>query len=151
MKLCFFFLSFGSMAAGVVRCIVWGRAGECSIINRGRAGGEGTESPIKKAQMGSLVMLRISGCVSPSSTRGSSSAPTGSSQRVGLSGWGLPLNPISIMMGRSFCRRFSCLWVSPSFTRFLYNGATGLTPLVGVFRSFLRSLMASKIRGVARI
>lgn len=48
-----------------MRCIMWGRAGEYSIINLGRAGGYGTESPIKGAQMGSLVMLRISGCVSP--------------------------------------------------------------------------------------
>lgn len=39
LKLCFSFLSFGSMEAGVVRYLVWGRAGEYSIINRERAGG----------------------------------------------------------------------------------------------------------------
>lgn len=71
----------------------------------GAGGWLGTDSSIKEAQMGSLVMLRISGCIS---------APIGSSQRVGLLGVGAAFKPNFIMMGRSFCRRCSCLWVSPS-------------------------------------
>lgn len=76
-----------------MRYIVWRRAGEYSIINRGRVGGYGTESPIKEVRMGSLVMLRISGCVSPNYTCGCISAPIGSSQRVGLLGVGAAFKP----------------------------------------------------------
>ena len=132
----FFFLSFGGIKGTGVYFVGKSRRVFKYKSGRNRGGEGGAESPINGVQLIFLVMLK-----SPATCLWTKVAASFRGQSVHLSRlacWGseLSFNPAFIMMGRPFSRRHLCLWVAPFCSGGLYNGATGFTPLVGVFQSF---------------